>query len=118
MTLCFPRVLNLRVLLAAVPLLLACSPPEDTETSVDPVAAAPATVHANYTAEAFFKTTSFSIAAPSPYAFSAENGDLLVTSDESGVFNAYRVDIASGEKAALSSSQDSPIFRGELVPRG
>ncbi|MGB1439554.1 MAG: hypothetical protein ACPG63_07255, partial [Luminiphilus sp.] len=91
MTLCFPRVLNLPVLLAAVPLLLACTPPEDTETSVDPVAAAPA-AHANYTAEAFFKTTSFSMAAPSPYAFSAENGDLLVTSDESGVFNAYRVD--------------------------
>ena len=115
MTLSFPRVLNLPVLLAAVPLLLACSPPEDTETSVDPVAAA-ATVHANYTAEAFFKTTSFSIAAPSPYAFSAENGDLLVTSDESGVFNAYRVDIASGEKAALSSSQDSPIFAVSWFP--
>ncbi len=115
MTLCFPRVLNLPVLLAAVPLLLACSPPEDTETSVDPVAAAPA-AHANYTAEAFFKTTSFSMAAPSPYAFSAENGDLLVTSDESGVFNAYRVDIASGEKAALSSSQDSPIFAVSWFP--
>ena len=115
MTLSFPRVLNLPVLLAAVPLLLACSPPEDTETSVDPVAAA-ANVHANYTAEAFFKTTSFSIAAPSPYAFSAENGDLLVTSDESGVFNAYRVDIASGEKAALSSSQDSPIFAVSWFP--
>jgi len=115
MTLCFPRVLNLPVLLAAVPLLLACSPSEDTETSVDPVAAAPA-AHANYTAEAFFKTTSFSMAAPSPYAFSAENGDLLVTSDESGVFNAYRVDIASGERAALSSSQDSPIFAVSWFP--
>ena len=115
MTMCFPRVLNLPVLLSAVPLLLACSPPKDTETSADPVAAAPA-AHANYTAEAFFKTTSFSIAAPSPYAFSAENGDLLVTSDESGVFNAYRVDIASGEKAALSSSQDSPIFAVSWFP--
>ena len=115
MTFRFPRVLNLPVLLAAVPFLLACSPPEDTETSVDPVAAAPA-AHANYTAEAFFKTTSFSMAAPSPYAFSAENGDLLVTSDESGVFNAYRVDIASGEKAALSSSQDSPIFAVSWFP--
>ena len=115
MTFRFPRVLNLPVLLAAVPFLLACSPPEDTETSVDPVAAVPA-AHANYTAEAFFKTTSFSMAAPSPYAFSAENGDLLVTSDESGVFNAYRVDIASGEKAALSSSQDSPIFAVSWFP--
>jgi len=115
MTLCFSRVLNLPVLLAAVPLLLACSPPEDTETSAEPVAVA-TTVHANYTAEAFFKTTSFSMAAPSPYAFSAENGDLLVTSDESGVFNAYRVDIASGERAALSSSQDSPIFAVSWFP--
>ncbi len=106
----------LTFLLVLIPLLWGCNPSEEASTTSDP-ALESTLAHATYSAEAFFKTTSFSMAAPSPYAFSAENGDLLVTSDESGVFNVYRVDLDSGERTALSASEDSPIYAVSWFPK-
>ncbi len=109
------RAFYLPALLATLPFLSACSPPEEATRASDSIAA-PEVTHTTYSAEAFFKTTSFSMAAPSPYAFSADTGDLLITSDETGVFNAYRVDVQSGERIALTASVDSPIFAASWFP--
>lgn len=99
----------------AVFALVACSKPATEQTIAD-APPEPAVQHTTYSAEAFFQTTSFSMAASTPYAFAASNGDVLITSDESGVFNAYRVDTASGERTALTASVGSPIFAVSWFP--
>jgi dipeptidyl aminopeptidase/acylaminoacyl peptidase/phosphohistidine phosphatase SixA len=45
-----------------------------------------------------------------PNAFSPRTGDLLISSDESGVYNAYRLKLTTGERTALTQSDTSPIF--------
>lgn len=96
-------------------LLVACQKSPEAVTASDAEPSSDA-VHETYSAEAFFQNTSFSMAAPSPYAFSADAGDLLITSDETGVFNAYRLNTASGARTALTTSGDSPIFAVSWFP--
>ncbi len=64
-----------------------------------------------YTIEQFLETTSYSGAS-----FSPDNSKLLVSSDESGVFNAYEIDIASGEQHALTKSEGDSIFAISYFP--
>ena len=60
-----------------------------------------------------------------PYAFSATNGDLLVSSDQTGVYNAYRLDVTTGQMMALTQSDDqaftstpgSPTMIGSFISR-
>ncbi|MAR02233.1 MAG: S9 family peptidase [Oceanospirillaceae bacterium] len=80
--------------------LSACTPVKDSADSV------PADF-TTYDAAAFFDTTSYSMASSSGYAFSPDGSKVLVASDETGIFNLYAVDIATGEKTALTSSSDS-----------
>ena len=54
---------------------------------------------ATYDAKTFYETTSLAGAS-----FSADGTRLLVTSDASGVFNAYAIDIASEEMSQLTES--------------
>ena len=63
-----------------------------------------------YPASTFFQTTRFFSARDSRNAFSAKSGDLLISSDETGIFNAYRVDVKSGVRAPLTSSTDSGVY--------
>ena len=60
---------------------------------------------ARYDAKAFFTTTSFGLA--SGYAWSPDDKELLVHSDETGVYNAYALAAAGEGKRALTSSTDS-----------
>lgn len=90
--------------------------PSEAETAQAETVSAVSAEHPTYSAQAFYQTTSFSQAAPSPFTFSATNGDLLITSDETGVFNAYRVDVSTGERSALTQSTGSPIFAVSWFP--
>ena len=65
---------------------------------------------ATYPAPTFFQTTRFFSARDPRNAFSAQSGDLLISSDETGIFNAYRVDVKSGAREPLTSSTDSGIY--------
>lgn len=67
-------------------------------------------------AAAFFETISFSLAGAAGHAFEAESGDLLVSSDETGVFNAYRMDDETGEREALTDSEDNATFAVSWFP--
>ncbi|WP_298917492.1 S9 family peptidase [uncultured Algimonas sp.] len=62
-----------------------------------------------YSAESFFATTSYGLPSGAGHTFGPTSGDLLVTSDLSGVFNAYRLDPETGEKTALTSSTDNAV---------
>ncbi len=58
-----------------------------------------------YDAETFFATTSMYGAS-----FSFRGDELLVTSDESGIYNVYSVDLGSGELTQLTHSRTNAIF--------
>ncbi|MEL7486868.1 MAG: S9 family peptidase, partial [Pseudomonadota bacterium] len=68
-----------------------------------------------YPAEAFFKTTDYSIASPKA-AFSADGERLLITSNETGVFNAYTLDLETGEREAMTASTTNAVFAIGFFP--
>jgi len=55
-----------------------------------------------YTAQAFFDSTSFVIA--DGIAWSPDDRFVYLSADETGLFNVYRVDVATGEKEALTTA--------------
>ena len=57
-----------------------------------------------YTIEQFLKTTSFRGAS-----FSPNNKKILISSDETGVINAFAVDVATGKREALTQSEEESI---------
>ncbi|KPP80433.1 MAG: Prolyl oligopeptidase family protein [Oceanicaulis sp. HLUCCA04] len=69
-----------------------------------------------YDAEAFYATTSYSLGSAAGHVFNAETGHLLISSDETGVFNAYALDPATGERTALTSSDANATFAVSWFP--
>src|SRR5688500_13798127 len=49
-------------------------------------------------------------------AFASDDKYMLVSSNESGIFNAYEIDIATGDKKALTASTKESIFANDYVP--
>ena len=66
-----------------------------------------------YTIEDFLETTSISGAS-----FSPDETKILVSSDESGVFNAYAIPVDGGEPVRLTDSSDNSIFAVSYFPEG
>lgn len=101
--------------LVLVPALLfaltACS--NDSNTATQQAATEEATTEVTeqsapkYSAEAFFNTTSFGIANAAGHAFSPDGSKVLIASDETGIFNAFAVDIASSDRVQLTNSTAS-----------
>ena len=79
-----------------------------------PVAAAPETT--TYTARQFFESTSYSVGSSSGYNFSADGKHILVTSDQSGVFNAYMMPVDGGEAVPLTTSTGNATFGASFFP--
>lgn len=71
---------------------------------------------ATYSAEAFFETTSYGLVGPSAHAFSADGASLLVSSDASGVFNAYSLPLDGSEPTPLTASEDNAVFAVSWFP--
>lgn len=71
--------------------------------------AAPAAAAATrtYSAAQFFETTSFGMSAGAGRAFSPDGAHVLMTSDASGVFNAYAQPVAGGDPVPLTASTTS-----------
>ncbi len=65
-----------------------------------------------YTIEQFMKTTSYSGAS-----FSSDNSKILLSSDETGVFNAYSVDVTSGGMTQLTDSDKDSVFAIGYFPQ-
>jgi dipeptidyl aminopeptidase/acylaminoacyl peptidase len=64
-----------------------------------------------YDARTFYETTTYSGAS-----FSADEKRLLITSDASGVFNAYSIAVEGGKPQPLTSSKTSAIFAVSYFP--
>jgi len=69
-----------------------------------------------YDARTFFMTTSYFAVNASGFAFSADGRRLLVSSDESGVFNARAFDLETGVSEALTESVKEAIFAVSFFP--
>lgn len=91
---------------ALVLLLLAACGGESTQTADTdaPAQDGPREVP-QYTIEQFMDVTSVFGNSVSP-----DNSKILVSSDESGIYNAYAVPVAGGERRALTQSTDQSIF--------
>ncbi len=79
------------------------------------VPAAPAE-RPRYSAETFFATTSYSMAAPAGLGFSADGRSLLISSDKSGVFNAQVLPVSGGAAVPATSSADNATFARSFFP--
>ncbi|MFC0771920.1 S9 family peptidase [Terrimonas alba] len=64
-----------------------------------------------YTIEQFYKSTQVGGGA-----ISSDDTKLLVSSNESGIYNAYEIDIASDQKKALTNSTKESVFANDYVP--
>jgi dipeptidyl aminopeptidase/acylaminoacyl peptidase len=51
-------------------------------------------------------------------AFSPDETKVLISSKESGIFNAYEIDTQTGEKKQLTNSTDNAIFALDYFPNG
>lgn len=64
-----------------------------------------------YSIDQFYENVRFSGGA-----FSNDESKLLVSSDESGIFNVYEISIADGSKSQVTNSDDESYFAVDYVP--
>lgn len=69
-----------------------------------------------YTAQQFYETTSYGMAAADGIAFSADGRNLLINSDRSGVFNAYALPIAGGDPVQVTRSTTNATMGVSYFP--
>ena len=98
-------------------LVVACSEspaPVGDAVTAEPAAAAESIPR--YSAEAFFQTTSYRLASGAGHAYSTDGTSLLISSDATGVFNAYRLPVDGSEAIALTTSDDNAVFAVSWFP--
>ena len=93
--------------------LAACQPADQTAPAA---VEAPAQAARQYDAATFFMTTSFMMADSDGHAFAASDGRILISSDETGIYNAYAVDPVSGDREALTTSTTSATYAVSWFP--
>lgn len=76
-------------------------------------AQAPSTV---YDADVFFDSVTFRLSPGGGYAFSPDGSQIIVSSDQSGVFNAYALNLETLQMQALSDSKDNSVFAVSWFP--
>lgn len=70
-----------------------------------------------YDAAAFHNTTDYSIAR-SENAFSPDGGKLLITSNATGVYNVYELNLSSNTQTALTHSDTNAVYAISYFPDG
>ncbi|MEM7218516.1 MAG: prolyl oligopeptidase family serine peptidase [Pseudomonadota bacterium] len=86
--------------------LIGCASPPPTAPGT---AAPPA-----FAASDLFETTSYLL--PGGYAWAPDDDALLLGSDETGIFNAYAIDPASGGSVPLTANDDDSVFVSSWFP--
>ena len=69
-----------------------------------------------YTAQQFFETTSYGMASSEGIAFSRDGRNLLISSDRSGVFNAYAMPVAGGDPVQITRSTTNATIAISYFP--
>ena len=94
------------VCMASALALVMAAPLTATAVRAEPAAEAPRPQDAakTYSAADFFQTTSYGMSDPTGLAFSPDGRSILISSDATGVFNAYALPVDGGAAAPLSAS--------------
>lgn len=95
------------ILLASSSLAAAAAAPAAAQSQAEPV---------RYSAKAFYDTTSYGMSSPTGHGFSADSRSILISSDQSGVFNAYALPVAGGQPAPLTGSTGDATFAESFFP--
>ena len=69
-----------------------------------------------HSAEAFFTTVDYMMPSPKGMAFGATCGDLLVSSNKSGIFNAYQLSLDGKTRTPLTTSQTDGCYAVSWFP--
>lgn len=87
-------------------------------TAAEPAVLAAQTPDAprTYTAAQFFETTSFGLASDAGLAWSPDGRSVLISSDSTGVFNAYALPADGGAPVPLSASTGVATFAESYFP--
>lgn len=70
-----------------------------------------------YSVREFFETTSYRMASAAGYAFSPDGTKILISSDQTGVFNAYAQPVAGGAPQPLTDSKTNATFAASYFPK-
>ncbi|HZW16177.1 MAG TPA: S9 family peptidase [Brevundimonas sp.] len=97
-------------LVMAAPLAAA---PARAETAAMQRSEAPRT----YSAAEFYQTRSYGMSSPAGLGFSTDGRSILISSDQTGVFNAYALPIDGGDAVPLSASTTVATFAESYFPR-
>ena len=106
----FACMVSALALVAGFPALAATEPAAPAQAA--------STAATPYTAAQFFETTSFSMANPDGLAFSEGRSHVLISSDQTGVFNAYALPVAGGDPVPLTASTTNATFAQSYFPDG
>ncbi|MFK8028728.1 MAG: alpha/beta fold hydrolase [Gammaproteobacteria bacterium] len=109
-----PVYLALLVVLSLI--MSACSREDGDQVETAEPAKRTASEVPRYSAETFFDTTSYSLVGSSGHAFSPDSKALLMSSDKTGVFNAFRLPLDGSPAQALTSSVDNAVFALSWFP--
>ena len=96
---------------------MSASSGQEGDTSAGADAAAADQSVASYDAAEFFQTTSYYMAGSAGHAFSPDGTAILVSSDETGIFNAMALPVDGSEKIALTESTTDSTFASSYFPQ-
>ena len=69
-----------------------------------------------YSAKQFYETTSYSLGSGLGHSWSPDGKSVLISSDQSGVFNAYMLPVAGGAAQPLTNSQTNATYGATFFP--
>ena len=84
--------------------------PVESPQSADPVSVP------RYSARAFYETTSYNLVPPGGRAFSSDGRSLLISSDQTGVYNAWALPLDGMPPRPLTHSEDDAVFALSWFP--
>ena len=83
-------------------ILMGCDTPEYSEAKIEP---------AQYSIEEFLETTNYTGAS-----FSPDQRSILVSSNETGIYNVYAIPVEGGDPVQLTRSTDNSVFSRGYFP--
>ena len=101
---------------SAILLVAGCASAPVPEAPAEPTAQlVPATAFKTYSAQQFYNTVSYNLAAGQGSCFAPDGETLLISSDETGIFNAYAMKL-DGTKTALTASAVDSTYAETFFP--
>lgn len=84
--------------------------PAESPQSADPVSVP------RYSARAFYETISYDLVPPEGRAFSSDDRSLLISSDQTGVYNAWVLPLDGAPPQPVTHSEDDAVFALSWFP--